>query len=67
PWRSLCVFALDNLSGVAMIPVILIDPTERQIERSAVDSRFWTGVKNAAMGTIGAALLLILTAWCLFT
>lgn len=47
-------------------PRIIIDPAARQIERPAVEGRFWIGVRNAAMGTVGAALLLLVV-WCVLS
>jgi hypothetical protein len=47
-------------------PRILIDPAQSRLEPRPKPNPFFLGVKNAAMGTIGAALL-ILAAWCIWS
>lgn len=45
---------------------IIIDPAARHIEHPAIEGRFWIGVRNAALGTVGAALL-VLVVWCVLS
>jgi hypothetical protein len=46
-------------------PRILIDPKQSQLNPIPEPNRFFIGVKNAAKGTIGAALL-ILIVWSIW-